>query len=470
MALNFYGADGSNGQVAVNNGATSVVGTGTQWLTNVAVPTGGGYCIKMPDGQIYGIESCSGDGALTLCENYRGTNISGGSYYIIPVEEATVRLIEQVSTLLNSGTFAQLAGLAGSSGAFIQYIADTWAVRTPLQALSYLFNSMAEVDIASASTTNIGTATSPKVQITGTTAITSLGNTINAVRLVRFGGALTLTHNATSLVLPCNGANITTASGDTALFASDASGNWRCLDYQRADGRMVNMAAPVFSGNVIGQSFSGTGAAGTSVAIYGSASDVTSKGIIVQDGRLLVGQAAGADRTEPTSQFSILGAAYTAYHWMDANAYYIGQNSNARSIRMYSGSNTAVGVQLSPGGTSLGTYSDYRAKNVYGPFQGAAQIVDTIAVHDAELKARLGVRRAMFLAHEVQPVLPNLVRGEKDAVNEEGEDVLQVLDSSDPMVPILWAALQETRADNVALRALVDALSVRVTALEAGSA
>ncbi len=54
-----------------------------------------------------------------------------------------------------------------------------------------------EAAVASAATTGLGTTPSLKVNVTGTTAITSFGTAANALRLVRFSGALTLTHNAT---------------------------------------------------------------------------------------------------------------------------------------------------------------------------------------------------------------------------------------------------------------------------------
>jgi hypothetical protein len=90
-----------------------------------------------------------------------------------------------------------------------------------------------EATVASAATTDIGAAGKLRVQITGTATITSLGTTASKLRWVRFAATLTLTHNATSLILP-GGANITTAAGDAALFASDGSGNWRCHAYQIA--------------------------------------------------------------------------------------------------------------------------------------------------------------------------------------------------------------------------------------------
>ncbi|MEQ9634596.1 MAG: hypothetical protein RLW68_00780 [Devosia marina] len=94
--------------------------------------------------------------------------------------------------------------------------------------------SPAFVDVASATTCDIGAAASPNVNITGTTTITGFGTkTAGVKRYVKFAGALTLTHNATSLILP-GAANITTAAGDTAALVSEGSGNWRMLWYQRA--------------------------------------------------------------------------------------------------------------------------------------------------------------------------------------------------------------------------------------------
>jgi hypothetical protein len=55
------------------------------------------------------------------------------------------------------------------------------------------------------------------------------------IKVLVFEGVLTFTHNVTSLILPA-AANITTAAGDVATMISLGSGNWRCLDYQRASG------------------------------------------------------------------------------------------------------------------------------------------------------------------------------------------------------------------------------------------
>ncbi|HYF88967.1 hypothetical protein [Azospirillum sp.] len=92
------------------------------------------------------------------------------------------------------------------------------------------------VTVASASTTDIGAAAGNAVRVTGTTTITALGTAQSGARRhVTFSGALTLTHNATSLILP-GAANITTAAGDTAEFESLGGSNWRCVAYSRASG------------------------------------------------------------------------------------------------------------------------------------------------------------------------------------------------------------------------------------------
>ncbi len=95
-------------------------------------------------------------------------------------------------------------------------------------------------DIAShATTADIGAGTGRNVSITGTTTITAFPTAATGItRRVTFTGALILTHNATSLILP-GGANITTAAGDTAQFESLGSGNWLCAAFQRASGKAV---------------------------------------------------------------------------------------------------------------------------------------------------------------------------------------------------------------------------------------
>lgn len=105
-------------------------------------------------------------------------------------------------------------------------------------------------NIASAATTNLAAATGVYVNITGTTTITSFGTVAaGAVRQLTFTGILTLTYNATSMILP-GAANIITATGDVATFRSLGAGNWKCVSYLFASGASAPDASTTVKGIV----------------------------------------------------------------------------------------------------------------------------------------------------------------------------------------------------------------------------
>lgn len=87
-------------------------------------------------------------------------------------------------------------------------------------------------NLASA-TPDLGTITTHNANITGTTAITSLGSTASTtypIYFIKFAGALTLTHDATALIIP-GGQSIVTSAGDTATAEYLGSGNWKIRSY-----------------------------------------------------------------------------------------------------------------------------------------------------------------------------------------------------------------------------------------------
>ena len=124
--------------------------------------------------------------------------------------------------------------------------------------------SPAFVNVASGATTNIGAATSPNVNITGTTTITAFDSvTAGIKRFVKFAGALTLTHNATSLILP-GGSDIVTTAGDSAIFVSEGSGNWRCIGLLTADlGAIEALGSTGFPTRIGANTWAQRGIAGT---------------------------------------------------------------------------------------------------------------------------------------------------------------------------------------------------------------
>lgn len=94
-----------------------------------------------------------------------------------------------------------------------------------------------ETPIASAATTDLGTATAHVVLITGGVTITSFGSTASLaapIYHVRFAAALTLTYS-TNLVLP-GGANIAVSAGDALIAEYLGAGNWKVTFYQYSTG------------------------------------------------------------------------------------------------------------------------------------------------------------------------------------------------------------------------------------------
>ena len=146
---------------------------------------------------------------------------------------------------------------------------DAFSLTGDLQSIqSGVRNLYAQDTIASATTCDIGSKDAGSLTITGTTTITGFGTVSAGIRkIVTFSGALTLTYNATSLLLPTN-ANITTVAGDTAEFESLGSGNWRCNWYERDDGS----ALYDYKSAIQSQSLTRFTAGGTADAITGTLS------------------------------------------------------------------------------------------------------------------------------------------------------------------------------------------------------
>lgn len=105
--------------------------------------------------------------------------------------------------------------------------------------------------VASATTTDLCSVSQSTLTISGTTTITSFSNACipGQIKQVTFSGILTLTYNATSMILPNGGSSITTAPGDSAWAAYLGGGNWKVVTYQRAAGTALSSSS-VFTGAV----------------------------------------------------------------------------------------------------------------------------------------------------------------------------------------------------------------------------
>ncbi|MEI7608952.1 MAG: LamG domain-containing protein [Rhodospirillaceae bacterium] len=101
--------------------------------------------------------------------------------------------------------------------------------------VSGALNLVKGADIAAAPAIDLAGASGNYLTVTGNGAsVSSLGTApAGAQRVVRFAGAVTLVHNAASLVLP-GAASLTTSADDIALFVSEGGGAWRCAAYTLA--------------------------------------------------------------------------------------------------------------------------------------------------------------------------------------------------------------------------------------------
>ncbi|QCG97379.1 hypothetical protein E6C67_26770 [Azospirillum sp. TSA2s] len=197
---------------------TGPVDMNTQRLTNLATPT------------------ATTDAATKAYADAQAASVSGYA-------SAAATSAGNAATSATNAHNSELAAAASAAAA------QTWDPTNYVpKAGANLTGALNEtaVTVASAATADIGAAAGNAVRVTGTTTITALGTAQSGARRhVTFSGALTLTHNATSLILP-GAANIVTAAGDTAEFESLGSGNWRCMEYNRASG----VALPAI-GNVL---------------------------------------------------------------------------------------------------------------------------------------------------------------------------------------------------------------------------
>lgn len=402
--------------------------------------------------------------------------------------------------------FNGLRAFVPATNAFLVYADGQW---TDWNALI----GAAETAIASAATCDIGAAGSLFLAVTGTTAITSFGTAANRLRFLRFTGALTLTHDAAALILP-GGANLVTTADDTAIFTSDGSGNWRCRVYQRArrsdaasdflaagpggsalaaTGLGLGTNAPTdllhlrkdqngLSGVTLENQNSGAGAfAHLSFKAYGLSWDLRA-GSIAANGNVIdlikdpgggairtarftasgmqIGD--GTNTTEAASHLTVRGSGYTGEHWLDSTAYYIGQNSAVRELRMFSGASSATGVKLTPGATSWATTSDMTTKVRIGTIEDALRKAASIEGFIGRYKDDgEGVRRAFINGQQLRAVLP-----EATSLDADGKVVARLTE----MIPLHAAAFAEAARLLTGMQAALAALTARVADLEAAHA
>ena len=255
-----------------------------------------------------------------------------------------------------------------------------------------------------------------------------------------------------NLTAECN--EFIVAAGGSEKVRIDSSGNVG-IGGTAGDGYRLQLLGSSEAGNTLGMTYTGVGAGAIKVNSSGAlefgvdASDGSTERMrIDSSGNLLV----GTTNTDPAfnrvnglvilSTGNILTRATVSWD--------LGSNVTAPThITFYTDNGsarvTAGNISSSGSTTSFNTSSDYRKK------ENVVEMTDSLD-KISQLKPCefnfIGEDTTMggFLAHEVAEIVPNVVTGEKDAVDEEGNPIYQSIDHS-KLVPLLVGAIQELRAE-----------------------
>jgi hypothetical protein len=139
------------------------------------------------------------------------------------------------------------------------------------------------------------------------------------------------------------------------------------------------------------------------------------------------------------------------------NSNMISVNKATIGMRIYQGTFGSTLAFSTYADVTLTTPSDYRIKENLTPLTGAIQRLSGVKVYRFNYINNPEITVDGFIAHEMEPVVPESVIGEKDAVNDEGIILPQSIDQT-RLVPLLTAALQEASIEIDRLRKDVDAL------------
>jgi hypothetical protein len=133
------------------------------------------------------------------------------------------------------------------------------------------------------------------------------------------------------------------------------------------------------------------------------------------------------------------------------------RDSTGIITEVYYNSSRVGDIATNGSNTTYNSASDYRLKENVRPMVDALTKVAALKPVTFTWKAT-GTNDEGFLAHELQAVVPQAVRGEKDEVDADGEPVYQSIDTS-VLVATLTAAIQEQQT-------LITSLTARIAALE----
>ena len=290
----------------------NIAGVAFDGSADIAIPfanltskptTVSGYNISDAMTTAHSANSITGFGTGTVMD---GTAVAGTSTLVARADHVHASDTSRQAIIGTTGILKGAgAGSISAATAGTDYVVPSGnvATATKLQTARTIngvsFDGSANINIEdrlgtpvlSSGTTIIGTAgLGDYIHITGSTGITSFGTASAAGirRTLIFEGALTITHNATSLICPGN-ANITTIGGTIIEVVSETTSNWRIVslmhpnismdEYNYLDGVTSNIQTQFTNkADLASPTFTGTPSLPTgSVAVTQTAGDSSTK-------------------------------------------------------------------------------------------------------------------------------------------------------------------------------------------------
>lgn len=191
--------------------------------TNVTYRWGGSSYVKITSGEVVSVNGMTGAVTISTITGNAGTATKLASAVTIggvSFDGSAAINLPGVNTTGNQNTTGSAASLSTSRN--INGVAFNGTASIEIE-------SRLGTAIASAATITIGTAgLGETIHVTGTTTISSFGTAASAgiSRTLVFDGAVTITHNGTSLICP-GGVNIVAVAGTVIEVLAESTSKWR---------------------------------------------------------------------------------------------------------------------------------------------------------------------------------------------------------------------------------------------------